>query len=354
MFVADSASGLGAENLLTVVLAHISRSTEKAQRANIIAGFLFQVTSLSILGKLLYPAFNYFLQNIVGVEESLPRMRIHMGQCTFFCFYGFARLISNWSAMNQAIEGGKAKVEASEKMIPSAVEAPPVSAPNAADGVEQAAHPGRFGVFVVLLCMQSLVTTTCSMLWPLYIADHFGWDTEQYAWLIFVSSCSGTMATAMAPAVAEAIGQARSMTLAYTMCACCAFATIEGGPIVTSIAVTGILTAMAFVEPGIKAGASTSMPQLFQGSAFGILNSVTGVGAMVGSPFATYVYRLSKGLHSSSVLSDGYFPFVLVGLLAVVSILTLWAAKGYGLLLIAPLKGKVSPPLPRSSRASNS
>ena len=77
------------------------------------------------------------------------------------------------------------------------------------------------------------------------------------------------------------------------------------------------------------------------------------MGVKVGSPFATYVYRLSKGLHASSVLSDGYFPFVLVGLLAAVSMLTLWVAKGCGLLVI-PLKGKVSPPPSRSARTSNS
>ena len=61
---------------------------------------------------------------------------------------------------------------------------------------------------------------------------------------------------------------------------------------------------------------------------------------------------IASGLHASSVLGDGYFPFLLVGLLCAVSMLTLWVATGYGLLVI-PLKGKVSPPPGRSTRTSN-
>jgi len=78
--------GIG-NNVFTVVLGHLVKSNPPSLRSEVLSGFAVQLTTLQLLGKGIFPLLEYILHNIVGLEK-LFRYRIHMGFCTFFCFYG--------------------------------------------------------------------------------------------------------------------------------------------------------------------------------------------------------------------------------------------------------------------------
>jgi len=79
--------GIG-NNVFTVVLGHLVKSNPPSLRSEVLSGFAVQLTTLQLLGKGIFPLLEYILHNIVGLENVLFRYRIHMGFCTFFCFYG--------------------------------------------------------------------------------------------------------------------------------------------------------------------------------------------------------------------------------------------------------------------------
>eukprot|EP00466_Bigelowiella_natans_P009277 jgi/Bigna1/137282/aug1.38_g11990 len=93
LFVASVVLGLGAGSLWTTVLSYVSRGSPKEMRSAVVSGYLLQVTSLRIIGKSLYPAWNYLVRDGLGIEDELLRYRVHMGVCTVFCFFGFFKLI---------------------------------------------------------------------------------------------------------------------------------------------------------------------------------------------------------------------------------------------------------------------
>ena len=84
--------GIGV-NLWTVVLAHLVKSFPSKMRSEVLAGFSVQMTVLQLCGKGIFPIIEYVLHSIIKIEEELSRYRIHMGLCTFFCFYGVVALL---------------------------------------------------------------------------------------------------------------------------------------------------------------------------------------------------------------------------------------------------------------------
>ena len=65
------------------------------------AGFGVQIAVLQLAGKGVFPLMEYGLHHVVGIEDALLRYRIHMGMCTFFCFYGTFALF--WDKNNVVI-----------------------------------------------------------------------------------------------------------------------------------------------------------------------------------------------------------------------------------------------------------
>eukprot|EP00984_Skeletonema_dohrnii_P005820 scaffold2053_cov106-Skeletonema_dohrnii-CCMP3373.AAC.11 len=80
-------------NLWTVVLGHLVKSFPSNMRSEVLAGFSVQMTVLQLCGKGIFPIIEYILHSIINIEEELSRYRIHMGLCTFFCFYGVVALL---------------------------------------------------------------------------------------------------------------------------------------------------------------------------------------------------------------------------------------------------------------------
>jgi MFS family permease len=93
--------GLGV-NMWTVVLGHLVKSFPPSMRSEVLSGFGVQIAVLQLVGKGVFPMAEYFLHQIVGLEDTLLRYRIHMGICTFFCFYGTFALF--WDRKN--VTGG--------------------------------------------------------------------------------------------------------------------------------------------------------------------------------------------------------------------------------------------------------
>jgi MFS family permease len=84
--------GIGV-NLWTVVLGHIVKSFPSKLRSEVLAGFTVQMTTLQLCGKGIFPIIEYILHSILQIHNELLRYRIHMGLCTFFCFYGVVALL---------------------------------------------------------------------------------------------------------------------------------------------------------------------------------------------------------------------------------------------------------------------
>ncbi|KAL7530191.1 hypothetical protein ACHAXR_004274 [Thalassiosira sp. AJA248-18] len=89
--------GIGV-NMWTVVLGHLVKSFPSSMRSEVLSGFGVQMTIVQLFGKGIFPLVEYGLHHIVGLEDSLLRYRIHMGMCTFFCFYGTFALF--WDKKN--------------------------------------------------------------------------------------------------------------------------------------------------------------------------------------------------------------------------------------------------------------
>ena len=91
-------------NLWTVVLAHLVKSFPSNMRSEVLAGFSVQMTVLQLCGKGIFPIIEYILHSIIKIEEELSRYRIHMGLCTFFCFYGVVALLMDRKNVGNGVE----------------------------------------------------------------------------------------------------------------------------------------------------------------------------------------------------------------------------------------------------------
>ena len=104
--------GIG-NNVFTVVLGHLVKSNPPSLRSEVLSGFAVQLTTLQLLGKGIFPLLEYILHNIVGLENILFRYRIHMGFCTFFCFYGTIALFFD----RKNVKGGIQSINSTGTMI---------------------------------------------------------------------------------------------------------------------------------------------------------------------------------------------------------------------------------------------
>jgi len=85
-------------NMWSVVLGHLVKSFPEEMRSEVLSGFGVQMTVLQLCGKGVFPVVEFGLHRGLGVEDALVRYRIHMGMCTFFCFYGMFALF--WDREN--------------------------------------------------------------------------------------------------------------------------------------------------------------------------------------------------------------------------------------------------------------
>jgi hypothetical protein len=76
------------------VLAYICRDATRAQRANLVSGFLLQVQALRVGGKALYPAWAALVRRGFAAADQLTRYRLVMGSCVAPCLVGLFLLLA--------------------------------------------------------------------------------------------------------------------------------------------------------------------------------------------------------------------------------------------------------------------
>eukprot|EP00039_Didymoeca_costata_P006484 m.90601 g.90601 ORF g.90601 m.90601 type:complete len:498 (-) comp13274_c0_seq4:45-1538(-) len=309
VYIGYAVLGLGAANLWTTVLSYLASITDPSQRQIVVSGYLFQTTTLQILGKALYPLVDWVYRDIFGVTRTLPRMRLHMAECTLFCFVAFSYLVARNGdvAVNTKTEkyfnadndDGKENLisgdtpedrERGKDVIKDDEMTPGLDCPTRSIA--------RFCGLSLVLVIQSFSNAATQVLWPLYLNDTFQWTANEFAYFLFISSVICTAMIAAAPIVEHTIGRVASQIIASTLAAvaavfCFQFTTFGLIPIGLHITLTiALLGALSFMEPGLKAMSSQALPSRLQGTAFGILNSLSGIGSMIGNPAATWLYGL--------------------------------------------------------------
>ena len=261
LYIAAAILGLGGFNLWNVVLSYLSANTPDDRRSLVVSGFLFQVTSVRIVGTSVYPLWYAALSWLLPGDDaprSFLRDQISMGVCTFFCFFGLFELLLFGGGVRTTRPAGSggAAVDVEAVVTSKASKAgrnkqqqpPPRSPSPAATGKNQAigsggsvpespeaAAAGRaggvaaFAVSALALVAQAASATIGSVLWPLYVRDAFGWESTEFAYALLLSSCCSSAAIAALPTLERELGPLRTAVLATfvaSFAAVAAFGTI--------------------------------------------------------------------------------------------------------------------------------
>ncbi|KAL3932470.1 MAG: hypothetical protein SGPRY_000685, partial [Prymnesium sp.] len=165
--------GLGGGNLITLVCAHLSSRTPRAERAPLLSAYLSLLSILNIGGKALYVPFDALLYNL-GVSNLMLRYRITMSVCTFFCFFGVIKLWHSGRLLRArgvhdledecSIDAGKCGDEKGTQ-----------SEPAKSDSPCSARQAGFLALVLLSLWLRAASVTLARTLWPLWLKSHFGW-----------------------------------------------------------------------------------------------------------------------------------------------------------------------------------
>jgi len=251
-------------NLWTVVLGHLVKSFPSNMRSEVLAGFSVQMTVLQLCGKGIFPIIEYILHSIIKIEEELSRYRIHMGLCTFFCFYGVVALLMDRknvrnggeTLMSQSEQHGQARVKYGQKQsidddweddtspqaatAKSQIEIADVTTKASKNNANEDSSISSLSSFVnepedasmirpstttiikqeatftpqnkrthlittvtltIALLIQSISTTFLTVLWPLLSKDLFSLSAHTFGIITFISSIVSTGAVASFPIV---------------------------------------------------------------------------------------------------------------------------------------------------------
>eukprot|EP00051_Salpingoeca_urceolata_P026960 m.479461 g.479461 ORF g.479461 m.479461 type:complete len:510 (+) comp21458_c0_seq1:1956-3485(+) len=360
LYIGAGLLGLGAGNLWTLGIAYASTTFPPARRSAVISGFLFQVTVLRILGKLMYPLWVVGL-HAIGIRDDLLQDKISMSVCTVFCFVGMVVLIADRHNIKKpapmpemsasdaktptVLSGHKGAGAATESATGQRTVANTVthdqqrSVVPVAAGLEAPAPPTQIdwvqtALLSVPLVCQGLCATTGVVLWPLWLHDRLGWSADEYAYALMVSSLASTLAIACLPSFEASLGRHKT---AYTASFVALLSVFVGFGMQLEIdfffvllhvvLATLFLASTALLEPSLKSLASLSVPHMAQGSMFGVMATLTGIGDTVGNLAGTYLYKHSKS--GARWDMGGLLPFAFAGA-------TL--ALGVGLVRLAQLR----------------
>ena len=277
LFVAAFILGLGASNLWTIVLSFIATHSPPKHRSAVISAYFFQVTLLTILGKCSYTPLNWLL--LSTPLGKLSRYRLAMGICTLFCIFGVFYLKKHRAAVKAAIK-----------------EADLDAAPDCSEHASQPSYAG-FAMLAVIVIVQSMSSTAANVLWPIFVHDYYAWTDHEYGLVLIVSSVLSTAAIATVPAMEASLGRFTANG------SCLALATVSGALafsfqeaetlsiLAHCFLVFLFLSCFGFLDASLKSLAMTFMPKGLGGRAFGVLGTLTGLGAIAGNFLGTQLYQ---------------------------------------------------------------
>jgi MFS family permease len=315
LYVAAAILGLGGINLWTTVCSYIAANTPPERRSLVVSGYLFQVTSVRIVGTSLYPIWYRGLTTIWPGEDdetSLFRDRLSMGVCTFFCFFGVFELMFFGAAVRTTRPLAETKLEDAQLKASSEAEHGQQRNADADASTSNLAKVwlGPFAVVCLALASQSMAHSVGSTLWPLFVRDRFGWSSAEFSYLLMISSICSTASVASLPTFEATLGRVRTAALAMSVggfFCFAAFAVAAGSSsgsgtgmemeiLVHGGAAVAFFAAIALLEPSLKSLASTTRAASEGGRSFGILASVIALGNSVGSVCGTRLYAATKDM----------------------------------------------------------
>ena len=183
---------------------------------------------------------------------------------------------------------------------------------------------------LLALYLRAACEALATILWPLFMRAHFGYDERGYARLLFLSTLLSTVAVAAFPRLQRRVGDADTVAvLGATAAAALGLAFVvqsDAAAARTLHAALALLSiaSLAALEPCLRALASTLVPHSLQGRSFAALNVASALGAATAGVVGTRLYQFSLdgdgGASLPPLLRGGALPTVLAApcLLAVV------------------------------------
>jgi len=239
-----------------------------------------------------------------------------MSICTLFCFWGVFAL----SHAREHLERIRAPSSSEDS------QAKPIQA----FANTQVNHKALVLLGVVFL-LRAVVLSTAQVLWPLVVADRLLWTSHEYAYLLFASSITSTLAVTGYPYLEQKIGglNTASWALILASLACLiGFGQHTGDTSIDAVLHIGfsiiLFSCLALLEPCLLASAALHMPAE-KGRSFGVAASVTRVGEIIGQLSGTYLYSSSKAWDPQVFGAMGHLPFLLTtGILGIAICLIVW------------------------------
>ena len=330
LYFAAFVLGIGGSNLWTTVLGLVVKRSPCANRSVAVSGYLVQVALLRLGGKLLYNPLDWALSAFTH-WTVVRRYRAIMSICTIFCFFGVFELVRSRAAIALEPEPSSAGAAASAASMDADAAAEATAeerAPLESAALDGAGEGGGGGAAVesgggaaagadarssgaaalgAIIALRGAVAAAGATLWPLYVADAFGWSAREFASLVVASSLAATGAVAAAPSLERSYGARR---VASAASAAAALASLGGfhksaPPLLHALAATLFTAAVAMLDPLLKSLASDGTAKKTIAASFGMLATLDGVGSMVGSLGGAWLYSaagLSAPFFASAAL----------------------------------------------------
>jgi len=345
-------------NLWAVVLLHIAHCTPRDHRSHVLSAFSVQETGLRLLGKAVFPIWNFGVQRTLqqldndDYNTTLFRYRIHMGICTLFCFFGTLALLAERRALLSSEDNlvkpthstpPKAKVPTLEVGLASPDAHTHVHANNVngmathkahGTAVNRASIHFRFVAVLSALLIQSLSSTIVTVLWPLVLRDQFQFSAAEYGLVSVVASICSTASIASFPTVERHVGRIRTAACGATLASVACFLAFVVLPNLSNFFEGDILAGLAVeretnpdavladsnenlgpfqqrflahaflaimfqsavhtLEPSLKSIVSTDVHVSMQNRSLGLMSTLGGIGAMGGNLIGTFLFQRSK------------------------------------------------------------
>jgi MFS family permease len=350
LYISSIILGLGGGNLWTVTLSHLSVYTEDARKALVVSAFVFQVTSLRIIGKASYPLWNFFVEHVCGVSDKLLRYRIHMSTCTIMCLFGFIYTVffdgndlrrlkppsastNGSSSSSNNSNGGKIVVGSNkisdeeerfnetETLVTSTSAASTSNKPHQNAEWERKLKRLSFFILLIALFLQASSKAATNTLWPLYLKEYFDFNPTSFSYLLLSSTIFSTLGISALPILGSLYGEKKTLLwiiIVTIISSILAFQfsgknthhgdnTNDGTStmqqtesttnnistfslIIHAISSTVFFTAISMMEPLVKSMTTIVTPSNYQGRVFSLMSIVSGIGSIISNLIATRMY----------------------------------------------------------------
>lgn len=300
LYVGAAVLGLGGGNLWTITLTHLTVYAEESRRSTVVAAFTFQVTTLRILGKAAYPAWNHVVQHMLGIEDTLFRYRIHMSTCVFMCFFGFLWMffVDGVAVKNlkpRAASTNQNQIDEVEALIGETRTQTTQSAVTK-KREETKLKRKAFVVLFVALMVQASAEAAVTTLWPLYVKDSFHFGPTGFSYMLLSCTVFSAGMLATISNLGNAYGDRRvllSIMVGALVGSLVAFRLHSPfWPLVVlhTVFATVFFACCTSMDPLIKSMTTFVVPPSYAGRMFSLLSVATGIGKIGANLAATRIY----------------------------------------------------------------